>query len=75
MPEFKAGDRVYVTDAALAQLREIMRRSTGQEPAPNHHGTVEEIWPGGDVLIHFDDGVAAPYPAPEVRHLTEEATR
>jgi hypothetical protein len=66
---FKHGDRVYVTDPALAQLREIMRNATGEEPPPNHHGTVEEVWDSGDVLIHFDDGVGAPYPADEVRHL------
>lgn len=75
MTDFKPGDRVYVTDPALAEMREIMRRATGEEPAPNHTGTVEEIWDEGDVLIHFDDGIGAPYPAHEVRHLTEEATR
>lgn len=69
MSMFKPGDRVYVTDPALAQLREIMRSSTGQEPPPNHHGTVEEVWNGGAILIHFDDGVGAPYLAVEVRHL------
>lgn len=72
MGNFKPGDRVYVTDAALAQMRDIMRRATGQEPAPNHHGTVDEVWPGGEVLINFDDGVGAPYPAHEVRLLAEE---
>lgn len=69
MSEFKPGDRVYVTDPALAQLREIMRNATGQEPTPNHHGTVEEVWDSGNVLIYFDDGCRAPYPADEVRHL------
>jgi hypothetical protein len=73
---FAAGDRVYVTDAGLAQLREIMRQATGSEPAPNHHGTVQEIWEDGTVLIAFDEGGveaagnAAPYPPNEVRHLT-----
>lgn len=69
MSEFSKGDRVYVTDPALAQMREIMRRATGSEPTPNHHGTVEEVWDDGDVLIYFDVGVGAPYPAGEVRHL------
>jgi hypothetical protein len=77
MPDtFWPGDRVYVTDSGLAQLREIMKQATGKEPAPNHHGTVEEVWEDeGMVLIAFDeDGVegagnAAPYPASEVRAL------
>ena len=73
MSEFKQGDRVYVTDPALAQMRAIMRNATGQEPAPNHHGTVEEVWDNGDVLIYFDDGVGAPYPAHEVEHLPTPA--
>ena len=69
--EFKHGDRVYVTDPALAAMRDIMRKATGREPAPNHHGTVEEVWDGGSILIYFDDGAGAPYPADEVRHLAE----
>lgn len=69
---FKAGDRVLVTDPALAQLREIMRNATGSEPKPNHHGTVEQVWDDGTCLIYFDDGVGAPYPAAEVRHLKTE---
>lgn len=77
--EFSPGDRVYVTDPGLAQLRAIMRQATGQEPPPNHHGTVDEIWDDA-VLIVFDSeagpatGNAAPYPAHEVCHLTEETT-
>jgi len=73
--EFQKGDRVYVTDPGLEQLRSIMRRATGSEPAPNHHGTVEEIWEDGTVLIFFDEngvegaGNAAPYPPSEVRSL------
>lgn len=70
---FKHGDRVYVTDPGLAAMRDIMRTATGVEPAPNHHGTVEEVWESGDVLIYFDDGVGAPYSADEVRHLPDEA--
>ncbi len=72
--DFKPGDRVYVTDAGLAKLREIMERA-GMEPRPNHHGTVAAIWDDGSVLIMFDeDGVegagnAAPYVAEEVRLL------
>jgi hypothetical protein len=65
---FKPGDRVYVTDPALAAMRDIMRRATGVEPAPNHHGTVNEIWEDS-VLINFDDGCGAPYPFSEVRAL------
>jgi hypothetical protein len=74
---FVAGDRVYVTDPGLAQLRAIMRRVTGTEPLPNHHGTVEAVWDDGSVLIAFDEGGveaagnAAPYPSNEVRPLPE----
>ena len=71
---FKKGDRVYVIDVGLAAMRNIMRNATGVEPAPNHHGTVEEVWDSGSVLIYFDDGVGAPYPAADVRHLSEQAT-
>lgn len=71
--EFEKGDRVYVTDPALAEVRAIMRRATGKEPRPNHHGTVEETWASGaTILIHFDDGAGAPYPVHEVRHLLDE---
>lgn len=72
MSKFKQGDRVFVTDPALAQLRAIMSRY-GHEAKPNHHGTVEEVWEEyGSVLIYFDDGGSAPYPEAEVRHLTTE---
>lgn len=67
--EIKPGDRVYVTDPGLAALREIMRQATGQEPAPNHHGTVEEVHDDGTIEIIFDDGQWAPYPAAQTRHL------
>jgi hypothetical protein len=73
---FNAGDRVYVIDPALARLRDILRCATGVEPPPNHHGTVDEMWDDGTVLITFDeDGVeaagnSAPYPPAEVRSLT-----
>ena len=70
MTKFEPGDRVYVTDPYLAQLREIMRNATGQEPAPNHHGTVDAVWDDDSVLINFDDGIGAPYPPAQVRHLT-----
>jgi hypothetical protein len=70
---FKHGDRVYVDDPGLAQLRQIMRDATGVDAPPNHHGTVEDVWRDSDtVLIHFDDGVGAPYPAENVHHLTED---
>lgn len=74
MAEFHPGDRVYVIDPGLAMLRRIMRDATGQEPPPNHHGTVHEVWDDA-VLIHFDSedgpgqGSAASYPLGEVRHL------
>lgn len=76
--EFKPGDRVYVTDPGLAELRAIMRDATGKEPPPNHHGTVHELWDDDAVLICFDSeagpglGSGAPYPLAEVRHLTGE---
>lgn len=70
---YKSGDRVFVTDPGLAQLREIMRRATGKEPEPNHHGTVDEVWDdGATILINFDDGSGAPYPVAEVRHLNRD---
>lgn len=72
MTTFKPGDRVLVTDAGLASLRAIMRQATGVEPTPNHHGTVDELWDDGHILITFDDGGAAPYPSFEVQHLTED---
>lgn len=70
----KPGDRVFVTDPGLAQLRDIMFRATGST-TPNHHGTVAEVWDDGTLLINFDeDGVegagnAAPYPPTEVQLL------
>lgn len=70
MTTLKRGDRVYVTDAGLAELRAIMRQATGQEPPPNHHGTVELV-EAETILIVFDDGVAAPYPPEEVRLISE----
>jgi hypothetical protein len=72
--EFAPGDRVLVTDPGLAMLRDIMRKY-GEEPKPNHHGTVEEVWNDGTVLIHFDDGSAAPYPPAEVRPLRADSDR
>lgn len=65
---YGAGDRVMVTDPGLAMLRKIMREATGTEPHPNHHGTVRRVR-HGLVYIDFDDGVEAPYPLDEVRHL------
>jgi hypothetical protein len=77
--QFHPGDRVYVTDPGLAELRAIMRRAIGYEPAPNHHGTIESVR-DGMVVIVFDgeDGPAtsnaAPYPIEEVRHLDSGGT-
>jgi len=71
---FKVGDRVFVTDPGLAQLRDIMFRATGST-VPNHHGTVDEVWDDGTILINFDSeegegmGNAAPYPPDEVQLL------
>lgn len=53
MSEFKPGDRVGVNDPALAAMRAIMRSATGQEPRPNHVGTVAEVWDSGDVLSYL----------------------
>lgn len=67
---FNPGDRVYVDDPALAQMRELMRQATGSEPTPNHQGTVQGDWDDDDsVLITFDDGGGAPYPIHQVHHL------
>lgn len=68
MNALNVGDRVQVNDPGLAQLRAIMRRATGQEPAPNHHGTISAVW-DEDYLIDFDDGGAAPYPFADVSRL------
>lgn len=76
--DFKPGDRVYVTDPALAELRAIMR-SYGHEPQPNHIGTVHEVDEDGYIEIWFDNedgpgqGQGAPYPHDQVRHLTDGA--
>lgn len=73
---FQEGDRVYVLDPGLKQLRDIMSKGGG-EVKPNHHGTVLEILPddedaqGSELLIGFDDEIAAPYPIHQVRHLPE----
>ena len=73
--KFSVGDRVYVTDPALAHMRAIMRQATGVEPSPNHHGTIDEVYDDGMLLIVFDEGGiegagnAAPYPPHEVRML------
>ncbi len=66
------GDRVAVDDAALADLRRIMRDATGAEPPPNNEGVVDQVWArDGQVtyVINFDDGGAAPYPAGETRRI------
>ena len=79
MTAWQPGDRVEVLDEGLAQLRAIMRRATGQEPPPNHHGTVTEVLPDGMLLVTFDEngveaaGNAAPYLPDEVRRLGENS--
>ena len=72
MLRLKKGDRVSVNDPVLAQLRAIMRQATGQEPKPNHIGTIEDPAFGqGEVLIYFDDGSSAPYPVDQCTVLNE----
>lgn len=71
LASFAHGDRVYVIDPPLAELRAIMSRF-GHVAYPNHFGTVEEVMDDGDLLIYFDDGSGAPYPAADTRHLTPE---
>jgi hypothetical protein len=79
MSDFKIGDRVYVIDPGLEMLREIMEKATGSA-APNHYGNVsaenDETYMDEArdemLLIDFDDGICAPYPISDIRHLTEE---
>ncbi|WP_419708008.1 hypothetical protein [Promicromonospora sp. NFX87] len=70
MAEVRVGEQVEVLDEGLAQLREIMRRATGREPKPNHHGVVEQIEDGLVYILFNDTGQLAPYPLAEVRRLT-----
>ena len=69
---FQKGDRVYVVDAGLEKLRELMTRLSGVPAPPNHFGTVESLLDDGEVLIYFDDEVSAPYPASLVHFIEEE---
>lgn len=76
-PVVKTGDRVKVQDGALGLLRQIMR-DAGENPRPNHHGTVHGIDEDGWVEIWFDEpergkgmGQAATYHISEVEHLPE----
>ncbi len=72
MSDLTIGQRVYVLDQGLAELRSIMLRATGSQPKPNHHGNNAELWDEGQtVLIDFDDGAAAPYPAAQARPLAD----
>jgi hypothetical protein len=68
---FQAGDRVAVDDSALAELRAIFRDATGKEPPPNNVGTVDEVH-GDTLLIDFDDGGCAPYPASQAHHIPDD---
>ena len=67
--QIKVGDRVAVDDPALAKLAEIMRDAAGEEPPPNNEGVVDEVRGDGTLIINFDDGGAAPYPASETRRI------
>ncbi len=70
--QLAVGDRVAVTDAALAELQRIMREATGEEPPPNNEGVVDQVWASdGQItyVINFDDGVGAPYPAGATRRI------
>lgn len=71
MIEFKVGDPVAVNDPGLRRLRDLMTQQ-GRQVKPNHHGTVDEIFEDGYLLILFDDGQAAPYPPDMVRHRKED---
>jgi len=68
-PSFAPGDRVAVDDPALAQLRRIYSDATGTEPAPNNEGVVNEVSDDGTLIINFDDGGCAPYPAAQARKI------
>ena len=73
----RSGDRVYVDDPALAQLRDIVRRETGEEPEPNHQGTIDHIYDGMAYIIFDSDegeamGNCAPYPLTQVHLLGGE---
>lgn len=70
----QAGDRVYVDDPALAQLRAIVNGMTGEEPEPNHHGTIDHIVDGWAYIIFDSDegeamGTCAPYSLCQVHPL------
>jgi len=73
--DFKVGDRVYVIDPALAQLRAVMAKFSDTEPPPNNHGTIIDVGHDGSLIVCFDEdgeeaaGNAAPYHPSEVRHL------
>ena len=69
MGQLRPGDRVAVDDPALAELQRIFRDALGEEPAPNNEGTVEQAWDDGTLLIFFDDGGSAPYPATDARRI------
>jgi hypothetical protein len=74
--DIKPGDRVWVRDRGLTELRAIMR-SYGHTAQANHHGTVNDILPSGDIEIWFDNedgpgmGQAAPYPRADVRRFPD----
>lgn len=69
--KFQPGDRVYVDDPMLAQLRSIIREYEGYEPPPNHTGTVDSVSEDGRVSIVFDDGSIAPYGEHETHLLAD----
>lgn len=72
---FKTGDRVYVNDPALLQLRDLMRAYGRVDPGPNNIGTVDSVSEEDGVFtvyVNFDSeegegmGSCAPYNITEV---------
>lgn len=66
--ELSVGDRVFVDDEGLRQLRELMR-SFGEDAPPNHTGVIDEVWDDSYLIVFDDTGSAAPYPFAAVHPL------
>ncbi len=58
--DVQVGDRVAVQDEALVKLKRIVPGVVANQ------GIVDRITLDGDAIIHFDDGMAAPYPLSEI---------